>query len=194
MDLKRISKNIITPINSISNFNLEIKYSSILLMMRSTPIFDFRSGIFWYSYYFMFHGNKRIPLFENSCFGTFWFHHYPHYIPYGYNFIHWKCLHYNVISIWAIFSYCPRQKDFQKKSLLLHGVHWFIFHHSQHSSFLEFQMERRWIEKRNLLQQDFSICCPYLSACHPEIHFTNTFLNCHQYFYSERGKQFINHV
>ena len=32
MDLKRISKNIITPINSISNFNLEIKYSSNFLM------------------------------------------------------------------------------------------------------------------------------------------------------------------
>ena len=147
-------------------------------------ILDFRSGILWYLNHFVFSGNKRVSFFGNWFIRIFWFDHCPYCISNGCHLVHWKCLHYNVISIWAIFSYCPGEKDFQKKGLFLHGVHWFIFHHSQHSSFLEFQMERRWIKNRNLLQQDFSICCPYLSACHPEIHFTNAFLNCHQLFYS----------
>ena len=53
-------------------------------------------------------------------------------------------------------------------------------------------MERRWIEKRNLLQQDFSICCPSFATCHPKIRCANTFLDFYQLLYCYRGKKLIS--
>ena len=155
-------------------------------------ILDFRSGILWYLNHFVFSGNKRVSFFGNWFIGIFWFNHCPYCISNGCHLVHWKCLHYNVIIIWTIFRYCPGKKDLLQKSLSLHGVYWFIFHHYQYPTFLEFQMEKSWIESRCVLQKDFSICCPYVATCHPKIHCANTFLNFHQLLYCERGKKFIS--